>query len=317
MRSAVSSRRSTISADATTRSSSTFSATMAPAWRGPRAAPSTKWWCSTEFRSRRTSSSPRSRPMAGPRYGAAARSSRIMPPPGLGPATRPFNGASRSPRISAARAIPWSSAGLTGCGQRRASQRLRPRHRHRSNPARSCRRAGAQERRRRWPDGNGGRLLSADAGRPQGPLAPHPAIFRGLGQPRHVQGWLVAGLPAAAHSMEARPASPWRILRPADWDPDADPCELYDLTMISARRMTLPPCARTRWPSFGAFSGRRRERYQVLPLLGGMALAFGDAYTKPQPRRRATVPADRSRIYRPASFRRSSTAPSQSRPMSM
>ena len=45
MRSAVSSRRSTISADATTRSSSIFSATMAPAWRGPRAAPSTKWWC--------------------------------------------------------------------------------------------------------------------------------------------------------------------------------------------------------------------------------------------------------------------------------
>jgi arylsulfatase A-like enzyme len=87
------------------------------------------------------------------------------------------------------------------------------------------------------------------------------------------------------------PRIPWKIdpdtiarFAPTRWDPDADPCELYDLTADFTQARNVigqnPDKARELRDLFW----EEAAKYNVLPLLGGMAVAFGDPYVRPQPK---------------------------------
>jgi len=78
------------------------------------------------------------------------------------------------------------------------------------------------------------------------------------------------------------PRIPWRFdratldrLAPGRWHPDADPCELYDLTTDFTQAENVaaahPDTVRELTDLFWA----EADRYQVKPLLGGLALIWG------------------------------------------
>ena len=84
---------------------------------------------------------------------------------------------------------------------------------------------------------------------------------------------------------------PWKLdpitlahFAPGRWDPDTDPCELYDLAHDFSQAHDLAAMRPDKVAELRQLFWQEAQRYQVLPLLGGMALAFGDAYTKPQPK---------------------------------
>ena len=87
------------------------------------------------------------------------------------------------------------------------------------------------------------------------------------------------------------PRIPWKLdpaslahFAPGRWDPDTDRCELYDLTRDFSQAHDLAAEHPEKVAELRALFWEEAARYQVLPLLGGMALAFGPEYEKPQPK---------------------------------
>jgi arylsulfatase A-like enzyme len=86
------------------------------------------------------------------------------------------------------------------------------------------------------------------------------------------------------------PRIPWKVdlatlarFAPGRWNPDADPCELYDLTHDFSQAHDLASANPDKVAELRKLFWEEAERYQVLPLLGSMASIFGDAYQKPEP----------------------------------
>lgn len=86
------------------------------------------------------------------------------------------------------------------------------------------------------------------------------------------------------------PRTPWKLdptelarFAPGVWDPDADPCELYDLTTDFTQSRDLAAANPQKVAELKALFWDEAARHQVLPLLGGMAMAFGPAYAPPAP----------------------------------
>src|SRR5262245_26611336 len=86
------------------------------------------------------------------------------------------------------------------------------------------------------------------------------------------------------------PRVPWQLtpdilahFAPGRWDPDADACELYDLRNDFSQASDLAAQMPDKVKELRELFWSESTRYQVLPLLGGMAVAFGDAYATPPP----------------------------------
>lgn len=86
------------------------------------------------------------------------------------------------------------------------------------------------------------------------------------------------------------PRTPWKLdptelakFAPGKWDPDNDPCQLYDMTRDFSQSNDLAPKHPEKVAELKALFWTEAQRHQVLPLLGGMARAFGPEYMKPQP----------------------------------
>jgi arylsulfatase len=78
------------------------------------------------------------------------------------------------------------------------------------------------------------------------------------------------------------PRIPWKFDRdtlarfaPGAWDPDADPCELYDLDHDFAQAEDLAARHPDKVRALQQLFWSEAEQYHVLPLLGGMAFAWG------------------------------------------
>ena len=92
--------------------------------------------------------------------------------------------------------------------------------------------------------------------------------------------WLACRLPRIPWKLD--PATLTRFA-PGRWDPDADPCELYDLTTDFSQAHDLAAQRPDKVAELRSLFWEEAARYRVTPLLGGMAIAFGDAYQRPQP----------------------------------
>lgn len=75
---------------------------------------------------------------------------------------------------------------------------------------------------------------------------------------------------------------PWRLdpetlarFAPDKWDPEHDRCELYDLTKDFTQANDLSAQEPERMQALEALFWSEAERYQVLPLFGGVAFAWG------------------------------------------
>jgi arylsulfatase A-like enzyme len=75
---------------------------------------------------------------------------------------------------------------------------------------------------------------------------------------------------------------PWRFdpdtlarLAPGKWDPDADRCELYDLASDFTQAKDVSAQQPARMQELEALFWSEADRYQVLPLFGGIAFAWG------------------------------------------
>jgi arylsulfatase len=86
------------------------------------------------------------------------------------------------------------------------------------------------------------------------------------------------------------PRIPWQLdpeilarFAPGRWDPDKDVCELYDLNKDFSQARDLAAQMPGKVKELKDLFWREAARYQVLPLLGGMAVAFGEAYAAPAP----------------------------------
>lgn len=86
------------------------------------------------------------------------------------------------------------------------------------------------------------------------------------------------------------PRTPWLLdpaelakFAPGTWNPDGDPCELYDLGRDFSQSNDLAAANPERVAAMKALFWDEAAKNQVLPLLGGMALAFGPDYTRPEP----------------------------------
>jgi arylsulfatase len=86
------------------------------------------------------------------------------------------------------------------------------------------------------------------------------------------------------------PRIPWQLtpeilarFAPGRWDPDADPCELYDLANDFSQSKDLAAERPEKVKELRDLFWSEAAQYQVLPLLGGMAVAFGEPYVAPPP----------------------------------
>jgi len=78
------------------------------------------------------------------------------------------------------------------------------------------------------------------------------------------------------------PRIPWKFdpetiarFAPGSWDPEKDPCELYDLTHDFSQSRNLAAARPDKMRELEALFWSEAERYQVLPLFGGLAFVWG------------------------------------------
>ena len=80
---------------------------------------------------------------------------------------------------------------------------------------------------------------------------------------------------AAAHPVGPRRRRPWRKFAPGVWDPDDDPVELYYLPDDFTQAHDLAAEHPEKVAELQELFWAEAEKYQVLPLLGGLAVFFG------------------------------------------
>jgi arylsulfatase A-like enzyme len=85
------------------------------------------------------------------------------------------------------------------------------------------------------------------------------------------------------------PRIPWKVdmetlarFAPGRWDPDADPCELYDLKTDFSQAHDLAAANPAKVAELRALFWEEAARFQVLPLLGSIAIAYGEEFQKPE-----------------------------------
>ena len=154
---------------------------------------------------------------------------------------------------------------------------VHPLHRHRADDPRPGRHPGAQGGGRDRAGADGRHAVHATRSRTRRPRAAHRPVLRDVRQPRHLQGRLVGLRPAGQAAVgllagDPRPVQAGQRVRPGPGQVGA---------LLPAGRLLAGPRPRGRAtrrssPSSGSSSGRRPARNRALPLLGGMAVFFGD-----------------------------------------
>ena len=158
--------------------------------------------------------------------------------------------------------------------RRLGPQPLHARDRHRADHARDRGDSGAGLRGRHRAGAAARLHVRRLALRRRRAGAPHAAVLRGGRQPGDVQGRLVARDAAAAHPVAARPRGA-RAASARGWDPDDDPVELYYLPDDFAQAKNVSAEHPEKVEELRKLFWEEAERYQVLPILGGLCSFYG------------------------------------------
>ena len=163
-----------------------------------------------------------------------------------------------------------------------AAQPVSSRHRHRADAFRSGRRSGPQER---------GRIPRRCRCTASPSCRASPTRLRPQSTALSIsRSWATAPCTRTdGGSPAGMPRIPWKIdmetlarFAPGRWDPDADPCELYDLNSDFSQAHDLAAANPAKVAELRALFWDEAARFQVLPLLGSIAIAYGGEYQKPE-----------------------------------